>query len=366
MDRPLRVLHAVVNMNRGGAETMIMNLYRNIDRTKIQFDFLTSKEGVFDEEIRQMGGRIHRIPYVTEAGPIRYFFLLKKFFNENNYTIVHAHMDKMSGQILAAAKQAGVPVRIAHSHGTKNEGKFSANLYKNLSGLLVNRSSNYKVACSTEAAKFLYGTEKLEVKVVNNGIDPIKYRFDLQVRANTRKKLDITEDTVLIGHVGRFQKPKNHSFILQIFNELLRKGVNAKLALAGDGEAKKDIELQAKKMGIYHHIYFLGVIDQTELLYPAFDVMVFPSLHEGLPLSLIEAQYCNLNCLVSEHVSTDIDLGEGLITFLSIENPSIWAQQIKTLHEQKIVRSQVKTSTKFDINHIAEKVIDIYRNGLIS
>lgn len=157
MGSPLRILHVVVNMNRGGAETLLMNLYRNIDRTKIQFDFLTCKPGVFDDEIIELGGKIQRISYISDVGHFRYMKELETFFvNNNYYSIVHCHMDKMSGLVLKAANKAGVPTRISHSHNTQSEGSLVAKLYKWYAGQSIFLNSTNFFACSGEAAKWLF------------------------------------------------------------------------------------------------------------------------------------------------------------------------------------------------------------------
>jgi len=158
MGTETRVLHAVVNMNRGGAETLIMNLYRRIDRKRLQFDFLTCREGVYDDEIRALGGVVHRVPWVTEAGPLGYARALDRFFAEHgHYRIVHAHMDRMSGWVLRAARRAGIPVRIAHSHNTKSEGNALIRLYKWASGRLIEANATDRFACSEAAAAWLFG-----------------------------------------------------------------------------------------------------------------------------------------------------------------------------------------------------------------
>ncbi len=178
MGSPLRVLHVVVNMNRGGAETLIMNLYRNIDRTKVQFDFLTCKEGVFDSEIHEMGGKIHRIPYVTEVGHSGYVKELDLFFKEHpDYEIVHSHLDKMSGLVLRAAKKAEIPVRIAHSHNTQSEGGIGAKGYKWLVGRYINWNATHMFACSEVAAKWLFGSQAHKASILKNGIECDKFQF---------------------------------------------------------------------------------------------------------------------------------------------------------------------------------------------
>ena len=214
MTKPVRILHVVVNMNRGGAETLIMNLYRNIDRSKVQFDFLTCKEGVFDSEIKQLGGIVHRIPYVSEAGHFGYIKALNNFFSKySNYKIVHTHLNKMSGLVVRSAKKFGVKYCITHSHNTGGEGSFLAQSYKWYSGLYIRSNSDFNFACSEAAAKWLFRSKSNDVKLLNNGIEVETFHYSPDVRKMKRNELGIHDSQLVIGHIGRFTKQKNHQFL---------------------------------------------------------------------------------------------------------------------------------------------------------
>ena len=200
MNKLVKVLHCVVNMNRGGAETFIMNLYRNIDRSKIQFDFLTSIEGVYEEEIKQLGGKVYRIPYITQVGPFAYAKSLHNFFLAHpEYQIVHSHMDKMSGIVLREAKRANVKVRIAHSHSTKNEGNILEKMIKMYYGTYINSNSNVKFACSSDAAVFLYKKLSKNARIIKNGIDINKFIFSKNVRQKLETNLELIKILLLLG-----------------------------------------------------------------------------------------------------------------------------------------------------------------------
>ncbi len=241
MDSPIRVLHAVVNMNRGGAETFIMNLYRNMDRSRIQFDFLTCKPGVFDQEISEMGGIVHRVPYISEVGPFRYPILLKEFFsNHPEYKILHSHLDKMSGLVCKAAEKSGVPIRIAHSHNTESEGNRAIKLYKWYSGTLVRKYATHYTACSKNAAAWLFGSSATTATIIKNGIESERFLFSENRRHLVRHKLNLMEDELVIGHVGRFHIQKNHAFLIEIFAETLKSYPKAKLVLVGDGPLRQN------------------------------------------------------------------------------------------------------------------------------
>src|SRR5690625_4425482 len=205
MDSPLRILHVVVNMNRGGAETLIMNLYRNINRSKVQFDFLTFKPGVFDTEIKNMGGRVHRIPYITDRGHIGFTQALSQFFKkQREYKVIHSHMDKMSGFILKFAKKAKIPIRIAHSHNTESEGGLLAKVYKWYGGSHILTSATHFYACSNKAATWLFKNKSKEAYILKNGIETNQFTFSPNARQTIRSELKLKKDTLVLGHVGRF------------------------------------------------------------------------------------------------------------------------------------------------------------------
>ncbi|SFD67320.1 Glycosyltransferase involved in cell wall bisynthesis [Lentibacillus persicus] len=329
MGSPLRILHAVVNMNRGGAETLIMNLYRNIDRSKVQFDFLTCKPGVFDAEIKQMGGTVHRIPYVTEAGHKGFNRALKQFFRQHPaYTIIHAHMDKMSGLVLKAAKEANVPVRIAHSHNTESEGGLLSKTYKWYAGQYIKSHATHQYACSHAAASWLFNRKAEDVFILKNGIEPEKFRFSTSLRKTLRKELQLTEDEIVLVHIGRFAVQKNHLWLLDMIAQLKIEIPDIVLLLVGDGPLRPQIEAKISALNLEKNVRMLGVRKDIHALLHASDVFVFPSLHEGLPVTLVEAQGAGLPCLVSHQITTEADMKTGLVQHLPITDPEIWVQQI--------------------------------------
>ncbi|WP_168122740.1 glycosyltransferase family 1 protein [Paenibacillus sp. HB172176] len=318
MASPLRVLHAVVNMNRGGAETLLMNLYRHVDRKQLQFDFLTNKEGVFDSEILSMGGRIHRIPYIDQAGHFGYRRELREFFKANsNYRVIHSHMDRMSGFVLHAAKKVRTPVRIAHSHNTESEGGIAGKLYKRYAGSKILSSATHQFACSEAAGHWLFRGGRRGTEILKNGVDIKRFAYSEQRRSEMRDELGISGNTLIMGHVGRFAPQKNHSMLLDIFKRLNEEMPDSRLMLAGDGPLRKEMEEKAERLGISRHVKFLGVRSDVEHLLLAFDVFVFPSHHEGLPVTLIEAQANGLPCVVSDAITYEADLRMGLMGFAS-------------------------------------------------
>ncbi len=328
-------------MNRGGAETLIMNLYRNIDRSKVQFDFLTCKEGVFDSEIKAMGGQIYRIPYVSDVGHRGYVRELHQFFQRHSYyKIVHSHMDKMSGLVLRAAKEAGIRNRIAHSHNTSSEGGKIAKIYKWYVGKLIKRSANHLFACSMLAARWLYASKSRSSTIIKNGIEFEKFSFSKETRKEIREELDISDETFVLGHVGRFAKQKNHHFLIEIFSDFVKIKKDSLLLLAGDGPLRSELERKVKKLQIEKQVKFIGIRNDINNVLQAFDVFVFPSFHEGLPVTLIEAQAAGLSCFISDNITPEIDLGMKLIHQYSLEDKTSWLDQLMNFSEKSPSRYQ--------------------------
>ncbi|MGJ7911435.1 glycosyltransferase family 1 protein [Neobacillus sp. LXY-1] len=367
MGSPLRILHVVVNMNRGGAETLIMNLYRNIDRTKVQFDFLTCKPGVFDSEIMEMGGKVHRIPYLTDVGHLKYVEALKNFFTSNNqYKIVHSHMDKMSGLVLREAKRAGIPTRISHSHNTSSEGGIASKVYKWYAGNFILHSATNLLACSSGAAEWLFKRKSAETKIVKNGIVSELFDYSEEVRKEVRDELNISNDEYILGHVGRFNLQKNHNFLIEVFAKLNKKVNHSTLLLIGDGPLRTSMEKKAKELQVSDKVKFLGIRSDIHRILQSLDVFVFPSLHEGLPVSLVEAQGAGLPCIISDGISREVDLGGDLIDFLSLSEQDEWIRKLMDLQSKKFYRQSYSTliSNKgYDIRESAE-YMEIFYLGL--
>ncbi|KKI91445.1 glycosyl transferase family 1 [Bacillus sp. SA1-12] len=364
MGSPIRVLHVVVNMNRGGAETLIMNLYRNIDRSKIQFDFLTCKEGVFDQEIMDLGGKIHRIPYITDSGHFQYIKNLNQFFRTNNeYKIIHSHLDKMSGLVLKAAKKAGIPVRIAHSHNTESEGGLAAKLYKEYAGRKIEKSATHYLACSNLAAKWLFKNKTKAIMLLKNGIETENFIFSKEVRDQIRNDLSLEADSLVLGHVGRFNNQKNHSFLIDIFYELNKVIPKSYLILVGDGILRNDLEEKVRNLSLDNNILFLGVRSDINHLLQAFDLFIFPSFHEGLPVTLIEAQGSGLPCIISDQITAEVDMGIGLVKFLPLTNKVEWVEEVIKISSKESRRNISKMALfeqGYDIKKTANFIHDFY------
>jgi glycosyltransferase involved in cell wall biosynthesis len=362
MGSPIRVLHVVVNLNRGGAETLLMNLYRHSDHEKVQFDFLTCKPGYFDQEIEKMGGMIHRIPYVTEVGHFHFVKSLRYFFDHHpEYKIVHSHLDKMSGLVLREAKTAGVPIRIAHSHNTSSEGNLLVKGYKWFSGQFIEKNATHLFACSNKASQWLFGKSKRKAIVLKNGINLNDFSFSKETRTEVRRELNFGEYQFVIGHIGRFNKQKNHTFIIDIFFEFLKRNPHSILVLVGDGSMKDEVEKKVSQLGIQHSVRFLGVRGDVHQIIQAFDVFLFPSLHEGFPVTLVEAQTSGLPCVISDVITNEIDLELNLIQMISLKSPpEIWAKAIKEKKRSNLNTVNSLQNSGFNVAETATWLASFY------
>lgn len=357
----IRVLQVVTYMGRGGLETMLMNYYRHMDRDKVQFDFLTHRQerAAYDDEIESLGGRIYRLPRLVPWSR-SYLTALDAFFTEHpEYQIVHVHQDCLSSVILKVAAKHHIPVRIAHSH--------SANQDKNLKypiKLWYKRSIPHYAtdlfACGKNAGDWMFSGATY--RTIYNAIDIAAYSFNALKRTEVRHSLGFT-DKLVIGHVGRFNPPKNHPFLLEIFSALLKKEPNAVLLLVGGGEDLPKMQAKAQTLGIAEYVRFLGIRNDVADLMQAMDVFVFPSLYEGLGIVLIEAQAAGLPCVVSDTIPQ-----EAYVTdLLSAESLSVstgaWAE--KVLEKRKCPRtdhSKEVAAHGFDIEVEALKLQEFYQN----
>lgn len=356
----IRILQCVNNMHRAGLETMLMNYYRNIDRSRIQFDFLMHREerSDYDDEIEALGGRIFRAPRLYPQNYPAYFAYMKRFFKEHSeYKIVHSHIDSMSYLPLLAAKRAGVPVRIAHSHNTAIDRDYKY-LLKQLFRLGITGVANTYVACGEEAGKFLFGNKPF--RVLPNAINAEQFLFDGATRIQKRKELGL-EDRFIVGHVGRMSYQKNHTFLLDIFCEIAKRREDAVLLLIGAGEREEEIRQKVKNMNMMDQVIFLGIRSDVKDLYQAIDVFLLPSLFEGVPVVGIEAQFSGLPCVFSDKVPKEVQIAENC-EFVELTQPAeLWAEKVLKLNI--LNRNNVRVSSDYDIKY-AHTALAQYYNEL--
>lgn len=352
----------MTSMNRGGMETFTMNMYRNMDRCKIQFDFLVHREieGDYDEEIRLLGGKIYHIRRQNPLDPC-YWRDLNAFFGEHPYRVVHAQLDCMSAEPLAAAARHGAAVRIAHSHNSRQDRDLKYPL-KLACKRLIKREATDLFACGVEAGRWMFGTD--DFTVVRNAIDVGAYAFDPGRRERVRRGLGLSGGACVVGHVGRFRPVKNQGFLVRAFAELLRLRPDAVLLLAGDGDGRPACESLAAGLGVSGSVRFLGVRSDVPDLMQAMDVFVMPSLYEGLPLVLVEAQAAGLPCLVSDSIPGDCDIEGGSVSRMSLrKSPSEWALRLEELLASPLDRVLGESAVRaggFDAREQARKLQEFY------
>ena len=307
--KPIRVLQVMGIVESGGVEAVIMNYYRHIDKSKVQFDFVMHKGSnpAYIAEVKAMGAKVYEItPYSQNI--LRFIIEIFKICKDGKYKIVHINMNSLSGFSLMAAYFAGVPRRILHNHTTDSSKEGLRTLVKRFLRPFAKLFANRYFACSNKAAEWMYGKSKLEsgnVIIINNAIDLKRFTFNSAKREQVRKHLAI-EDSFVIGHVGRFVKTKNHIFLVEAFEEVLKSVPNAKLLLIGDGPLKKQIEDKVRKLGLKDKVIFSGVRSDVADLYNAMDVFVLPSLYEGLPVVGVEVQANGLPFICSSNVTKEI------------------------------------------------------------
>lgn len=355
----IRVLHIVTYMGIGGLETMLMNYYRHIDREKIQFDFLVHRdfEAAYDQEIMKLGGKIYRLPRLN---PISFYYKKKldNFFSDyTEYRIVHSHLDCMSAIPLKFAKKNNIPVRIAHSHSssqTKDKKYYLKLYYKSK----IKKYATGLFACSEAAGQWMFNTNHFHI--LNNAIDTEQYIYNPTVREFERKNLGIAKETIVIGHVGRFAPPKNHKYLIELFDLVRKKMPNTVLLLVGDGELRSQSERQVKELGLEGKVIFTGQRSDVSKLLQTMDVFVFPSIYEGLPVSLIEAQAAGLPCLISDKVPIECKKTD-LVKQEMLDDMNKWVDLI--ISARKVIRRDTSDEIRkagFDINSNAKKLEDFY------
>ena len=330
----IRILHVIGAMDRGGAETMIMNLYRAIDRTSIQFDFLVheTRDCDYDEEIRELGGSIFRIPRFSGTNAVAYNRAVRSFFADNKqHPIVHGHIGSSAALYLSEARRAG-RFSIAHSHAP-NFPASPAELAFRVFSYPTRFVADYFLACSRKAGVDRFGERVVNgpsFRVLKNGIDLARYQCSQFEHEACKKRLGYDTDEILVGHVGRLTEVKNHPFLFEVFSAIKAKAPKARLVCVGRGPSEEELKAMVVGMGLSDSVDFLGVRDDVPLLLKAFDGFVFPSLKEGLPVAAVEAQATGLPTLLSTGVSK-----EAVITSFTQRLPlsvgaEVWAERFLT------------------------------------
>ena len=341
-----------------------MNYYRNIDKTKIQFDFICDNDStdIPYEEIESMGGRVFLIPPYQKV--FDYQKELRKLLKENQYKIIHSHINTLSVFPLYAAKKVGVPIRIAHSHSTTNKQEWKKNLLKQILRPFSKLFANTYFACTKYAGDWLFGT-KTNTYILNNAIDLDKYKYNEEIRKKIREELHIKEDALVVGHIGRFVAQKNHNFLIDLFNEYQKHNNDSLLLLVGQGPLKEEIESKVKNLNIENKVLFLGQRSDANKLYQAFDIFLLPSIYEGLGMVLIEAQTSDLPCIASTEVPIIAKVTNNL-EFIDLNNKEDWLNKLKeiSINNRKDKTKEVKQhgyDIKEECKKLEQKYLDLIK-----
>lgn len=366
-EEPIRIAQIVGKWLGGGVEAVVMNYYRHIDHSKVQFDFICDDDStnIPYDEIEKLGGKVILIPPYQKV--FKYQKELRRVLRDGKYKIVHSHINTLSVFPLYAAKKVGVPVRIAHSHSTTNKKEWKKNLLKQVLRPFSKKYATNYMCCSELAGRWLFGDKAYDegkVYLLNNAIDLDKFKYDKKIRDKKRKELGIKEDTIVIGHIGRFVAQKNHTFLIDIFNQFHKKEKNSILLLAGQGPLQEEIKNKVRELGLDDSVRFLGQRNDANELYQAFDVFLLPSLYEGLPVVGVEAQASGLLCFFSDDMTKETKVLDSTV-FMSLSNTSEeWTGEILTnLKDYKRINTKNEVSDNgFDIEIEARKLEKYYIN----
>ena len=363
----VRVLHYIGSLQIGGSQALVMEWYRKIDRTKMQFDFVTfpeERKGSYDE-VERMGGRVFVCPRYSGFNHFEFVKWWSDFLEEHpEYRIVHGHIYSCASIYMPVVKKHG-RIAIAHSHSTSN-GKGFASVVKAVLQLPIRHIANYMFSCSDLAGIWLYGkkaVKKPNYRMIPNCVDCRRFAFSEEIREDVRKELGIGEKAFVVGHVGRFHESKNHEFLVRVFVEILKQRPDAMLLLVGDGDLLEPTKTLCGELGITDHVIFTGAQLEPDRYYQAMDLFLFPSVWEGLPVSVVEAQANGLPCLLSDTITKDVWLTD-LVTYETLEKDAKhWAgEAVKFAGKTRepIGGNELEKLKGFDSNQVVADLQEFY------
>lgn len=381
MGEPVRVLHVLGGLSLGGAESRVMDLYRFMDRDKVQFDFLIHRRDInaevhqkhfYEQEVEALGGKVYALPKFMGYNYASYQRAVSAFFRAHHaFAVVQGHMTSTASIYLPEAKKAGVPVVCAHARSAGVDQGMKGIMTKWLRRPLLQRA-DYCIACSREAGEAVFGAKwsnSPKARLVPNAIDAGRFQYNVSVREKIRAELSLG-DCYAIGHVGRFHYAKNHEFLLEIFAALHRnleqKGKPCKLLLLGEGDGMAAAKAQAAELGVEKDVLFLGNRKDVEAYYQAFDLFLFPSRFEGLPGTVVEAQAAGLRCIISDRITTEVGISD-LVHFHSLEDGAeTWAREVEhSLVYERRDRCEEIRKAGFDVREQARRLERFYLTGVL-
>jgi len=356
MMEKIKVLHVLTVFNRGGLETMLMNYYRNVDRNTFDFQYLVHRdEGLYEQEILETGGKIHRMPPLSFSPSvfIDYTKKLDELFKNNQFDIIHVHNNSFGYFPLKYAKKHGVKVRIIHSHISALRDDWKKVTFGRFLNSKIPKVATTLYACGQDAGKWMFG--KKSFTIIPNAIDTEKFSYNDLIRENVRNDVNLSEQKIYIS-VARFNPQKNLEFLVDVFAKIVEKQPNSHLIMVGEGDLRELIEKKIKDLHIEDKVSLLGARADVNELLQAADYFLFPSLFEGLPVSMIEAQASGIKCFISDGISNEVILIPELVTVLPLkENATWWAEKIinDSEYDRKNV-SQIIKDKNYDIKSNAK------------
>lgn len=361
-ENPIRILHVVQRMESAGLQSFIMNVYRKIDRSKIQFDFLVhyTERQFYDNEIEKLGGKIYRLSFREDKNIIKYVKDLDSFFKQHaeDYLVVHGHMDSLGFIYLFYAKKYNVKIRIAHAHTYIKDYSFKK-ILRRITNKMFKINATKLLACSELAGDSMFGNSSYSV--IKNPVDSNRFKYDDDLREKIRKELGLL-DCFVIGNVGRLSKVKNQKFVIDIFKECLNYNSNSRLLLIGSGELENELKAYVSSLNLSDSVFFLEATSKIEDYYQSMDAFVFPSLYEGLGIVCIEAQACGLPTFASDRIPATVKITDNFFQISLKKKAEEWASIIMN-NSKEVNRCDKSSSIKaygYDIESIMKQLLQAY------
>ena len=368
MEYPVRVLVLDTVMDRGGAETMMMNYLRNMDRSKVILDFLVNRDykADYEDEIEELGGRIYRMCPMYPQYFRRYKREIREFLIAHpEYKIIHSNLEERSYFALKEAKKLNIPVRISHSHNAP-KGFDIKSIVRYYFRARLKPQVTHMFTCGLEAGDWLYGANNRDKVIMqNNAIDAKAFEYNKELEEKAKKEFGL-EGKFVIGHVGRFFPQKNHGFLIDIFNEVYKRDKDAVLVLVGGGELQDSIIEKVKSLGLQDAVKFLGVRSDVNYIMQAFDLFILPSLFEGLPVTMVEAQATGVKCIISDKVPSQCAITDNVEIIKLEDSLEHWAERILSYKNsyKKVSMYDEIVKKKFDIKENAKWMENFYLDAL--
>lgn len=358
---PIRILQMIGGLNMGGSQAFVMNLYRNIDKSQIQFDFVLDhpNERFFVPEVEKMGAKVYFLPSFNGKNANEVIKSWNHFFEEHKeYRVLHSHIRSYASLYIHVAKKHGVKT-IIHSHSTSN-GSGISSVVKAIMQYPLRYQADILASCSNYAGNWLFGKKKCKSEkyvFLPNAINLETYKIDPTIREQYRKNLNVSNERVYC-HVGRLHEAKNHMFLLEVFNEIRIRESNSHLLIVGAGTLEEKIKEKIRELELEKHVSMLGARNDVAQLMMASDVFLFPSKWEGLPVTVVEAQASGLPCLISDRITHDVVLSD-LVEMMNLSSSIQWAERAIKMSGRKDVHANI-ISAGFSVNDLAKKMLKLY------